>query len=385
MKIKILLFILLFISQLTYAQQIATVDKVEIESEILDQKRQILIYTPQLYDENILAYYDVIYVYDAQNRELFDLVHSSIKFINTNKHYIVVGITSPYYEETDYARNNDYLPEPLHTPKDKFYGGYCCNSENFRKYITSEVMPYIESNYRTTKHRICVGHSLSASFSIDFMLKNDLFDAYIAISPNFAYDQEQLATAFINFDFNKIKDSKFLFITNANEDWKGWKVAREKVYSYISEEKNIPDNISVSLKSYPNEDHWNVFLPALTDGFKDYFKYLESRKITFSEETYTVKIKVKVPDSSNRVFITGNQASLGNWNPEIIEMNKISDNEREIELTLQNPTEFLFTRGNWDSKAIVNYTYENENITIDPSSKKVFEFEITEWFDDEDK
>lgn len=380
MKTKILL-IILFLSIFTYAQEIADVYKIDITSEILNQKRQILIYTPELYNENILSYYDVIYVYDSQNREIFDLVHSLIKFIDSDKHYIVVGITSPYYQETGYARNNDYLPEPQHTPRDEFFGGYCCSSDNFRKYIISEVMPYIEKNYRTTKHKICIGHSLSASFVIDFMLKEDIFDAYIAISPNFAYDKEQLATAFVNFDFNKIKDNKFLYISNANESWKGWKEARNKVYSLLNEKKNIPENISISIKFYPNENHWNVFLPALTDGLRDYFKYLTSKKIIFSKETYNVKIKVRVPDANDKVFITGNQESLGNWNPGSIEMNKVSDYEREIDVTLQNPTEFLFTRGNWQTKGIVNYTYENENISIAPSTKEVFEFEITEWLD----
>jgi len=363
------------------SQQIARVNEIKINSAILDQKRQVLIYTPQLYDENTLVNYDVIYVMDSQNRELFDLVHSLVSFIDINKRYIVVGITSPYYEETNYARNNDYLPEPINVDRKDFYDGYCCNSTNFKKYIMSEVMSYIDNNYRTTKHKICIGHSLSASFAIDFMLTNDLFDAYLAISPNLSYDKEQLATKFMNFDFIQIKNKRFLYITDANEDWEGWKQAREKVYTFLNEKENISNNIHINIESFPESDHWSTYLPALTNGLRKYFDYLDSQEQTLSEETYKVKIRVKVPDSNNKVFITGNQKSLGDWNPSLVEMKKVSDYEREIELNLQSPVEIQITRGNWDTKAIIKGTYETENIKLDPSTKKLFDLEIIEWLD----
>lgn len=382
MKSKIVLIILLFSIIRVYPQEIAMVEEIRVKSEILNQERAILIYTSQLYDENTLVNYDVIYVFDSQNREIFDLVHSSIKFIDVDRRYIVVGITSPYYEETDYGRNNDYLPEPKHVERNNFYGGYCCNSANMKQYIMSEVIPYIEVNYRTTKSKICIGHSLSASFAVDFFLTDNLFDAYFCISPNFAYDEEQLATAFIDFDFKKIKDNRFLYLTNANEDWAGWEEAREKVYSFLREDGNIPDNIRVDIKSYPDEDHWYGYLPALTNGLKSYFEYHDSQNHILSEETHSVIIKVTVPDSDDNVFITGNQEALGNWNPSLIEMKQVSEKEREIELNLHTPVELLFTRGGWDSKAIVNKTYANDNIKIDPSTKNTFEFDIIGWFDD---
>lgn len=384
MKTLLIIAAVCFFTSRAISQEIATVEKKELTSSILNQERPLLIYTPQLYDENLLVRYDVIYVFDAQNRELFDLVHSLIRFTDLSKHYIVVGITSPYYEETDYARNHDYLPDPVHTEKEKFFGGYCCNSSNFKKFVTSEVMPFIEKNYRTTKRKISVGHSLSASFILDFMLTDDCFDACLAISPNFAYDKEQLASALINHDFNTLKDKRYLFISHANEQWNGWVEARERVSAFLGNKVNSVEKLHVDLSAYPNEDHWMGYAPAIRDALKSYFDYEKSLQQHLSEETYRVKIRVKVPDEDNTVYITGNQESLGNWNPSLIELKKTTGTERVIELEVRAPVQLVFTRGDWESQAVVNQVYVGEHITIDPSEKSEFEFEISGWFDDDE-
>jgi len=365
------------------AQQIANLTVKSIHSKVMDQQRPVLIYTPQNYDENISVNYDVIYVFDSQNREFFDLVHSSISFMNKKENYIVVGIASPAYEEQDYYRNNDYLPEPVNIKREDFYNGYCCNSAAFKEYVFTEVMPYIESSYRITNRKVAIGHSLSASFIIDFMMSHNLFNAYLAICPNFAYDQEQLVTKLTTFDLNQIKSGTFLYITDAGETWPGWKAAREKVYQYLGKTGNLPEHLHVELKEYPEGDHWFSALPGMIGGLISFFSY-ENTPLVLSAESWPVKIRVKVPDPSNRVFITGNQPALGDWEPSRIEMKVISDTEREINLFLQAPAYIQFTRGDWETKAVVRNVYENKDISIDPSLCTQFEFEITDWFDEID-
>ena len=204
-----LLFGIIFFTRI-YAQEIANVQKIEIKSKILNQKRLILIYTPQDYDNKTLTSYDVIYVFDSQNREEFDLVHSAIGFLDFSKKFIVVGITSPYYKETDYSRTSDYLPKPINNFS--YSQTKNPNSENFWKYITEEVFPFINSKYRTTNNKYAIGHSLSASFVIDkFINSTNVFRGYIAVSPNFAYDNYRLANEFSKFDINSLKENKFLY------------------------------------------------------------------------------------------------------------------------------------------------------------------------------
>tara|TARA_R100000789_G_scaffold57881_1_gene55890 strand:+ start:15 stop:1127 length:1113 start_codon:yes stop_codon:yes gene_type:complete len=369
-----------------FGQNIAKVENVKIESKILNQERKILVYTPVDYDWRENESFNVIYVFDSHNREFFDYTSSMISFLTDNtKSYIVVGITSPYNEKLDYARNNDLLPI-LETKNSKDrYGKYSGNADNFFAFVSTEVIPFIDSNYRTLNTKIAVGHSLSASFILDSFLKNpDLFNAYLAISPNLAYDNNKLAKKLINFEYSKIEKSTYLYLSNANEGinyWKEWKPAREKVYSFYNQTlKN--NNLTVQIDEFPEYNHWSTFPPSLNKGLDFYFKEIISlQEKELSKEEYKTTIKVKVLNKEDTIYITGNQDNLGNWNPEKIKMDRISDFERKITLKLKSPAQFKFTRGNWDSEAEVKGTYGN--ITIRPEKQTDFMFKIENYFDNE--
>ena len=91
----------------------------------------------------------------------------------------------------------------------------------------------------------------------------------------------------------------------------------------------------------------------------------------FSQTTQT--IKVIVPNKTDAVFITGNQEVLGNWNPNSIKMDKVSDYERTITLNLTYPAEFKFTKGDWNSEGILKSLDNNPNARLkNKDSKHIF-------------
>lgn len=383
LKLGIILLAKIFFNQ-TFAQQIARVENVKIQSKFLNQEREILIYTPADYDWRTNEYFNVIYVFDSQNREFFDYTSSIISFLTDgNQSFIVIGISSPYNEELDYSRNSDLLPV-LETASSKDrYGNYSGNADNFLGYVSSEVIPYINSNYRTLNHNIVVGHSLGASFILYSLLeKPNLFENYIAISPNLAYDEDKLSKALTNFDYSKIKKPTFIYLSNANEGieyWKEWKPAREQVYSFFKDSLT-EKNITVEIGNFPDNNHWSTFPPSLNKALEFYFKSIQNKQYSeLSKDENEVTIKVKVPKKKDTIYITGNQTNLADWNPEKIKMKKISNYEREITLKLKSPAQFKFTRGNWDSEANVVGTYGN--VIIKPELKKAFDFEIENYVD----
>jgi len=373
----ILLTIILF--NQGFSQQIARVENVKIQSKFLNQEREILIYTPTDYDWRTNEYFNVIYVFDSQNREFFDYTSSIISFLTDgNQSFIVVGISSPYNEELDYSRNNDLLPVLETVSSKDRYGKYSGNSDNFLGYVSSEVIPYINSNYRTLNHNIVVGHSLGASFILYSLLeKPNLFKNYIAISPNLAYDEEKLGKALTNFDYSKIKKPTLIYLSNANEGveyWKEWKPARERVYSFLRDSLKNED-IKVEINHFPNKNHWNTFPLSLDNALKFYFEnFQEKQRNELSKEKYEVTIRIKVNNKNEIIYITGNQPNLGDWNPNKIEMKKTSELEREIILKVHSPAQFKFTNGSWDTELPVVGTYDI--LTIKPEIKKEFEFEI---------
>ncbi len=373
-----------FCSSIIFSQNIARVENIKIQSEALNQKREILIYTPADYDLRINEYFNVIYVFDCQSREFFDYTSSIISFLTDNsKAFIVVGITSPYNEKLDYARNNDLLPVIETKESIDRYGKYSGNADNFFNYVSTEVIPYVDSNYRTLNNRIAIGHSLSASFILYSFTKNpELFNNYIAISPNLAYDNDKLANKLIGFDYSKINSPVYLYLSNANEGinyWQEWKPAREKVYSFFNQTLENT-NIKFQMNEFPENNHWNTFPPALNKAFDVYFNEVYGlQEKELSHQEYNVTIRVKALNKKETIYITGNQENLGNWNPKEIKMTKISDLEREITLKLKSPAQFKFTRGDWDSEAEVSGTYGN--ITIIPENQSEFYFEIENYFD----
>ncbi|GGW53400.1 hypothetical protein DFQ11_101185 [Winogradskyella epiphytica] len=380
----VLIILIIFYTSAIFGQDIARVENVKIESEVLGQEREILIYTPVDYDWRENESFSVIYVFDSQNREFFDYTSSMISFLTDNtKSYIIVGITSPYNEKLDYSRNNDLLPV-LETKgaKDR-YGKYSGNADNFFGFVSNEIIPFIDSNYRTLSIRIAVGHSLSASFVLSTFIKNpNFFNSYIAISPNLAYDNDKLANELVNFDYSKIEKPTYLYLSNANEGtdyWKEWKPANEKVYSYYTQElKN--NKLIVQMNEFTKCNHWSTYPPSLNKGFDFYLKeILALQEKELSKEEYKATIKVKVLKKEKAIYITGNQDNLANWNPKKIKMEKISDFKRQITLKLKSPAQFKFTRGNWKSEAEVTGTYGN--ITIRPEIQTEFEYRIENYID----
>lgn len=363
------------------AQSIARVESKKIQSKFLKQEREILVYTPIDYDWRVNEYFDVIYVFDSQNREFFDYTSSIISFLpNNEKSYIVVGITSPFNEELNYGRNNDLLPILTTEDSKKRYGTYSGNANNFLEYLSNEVVSFVDKNYRTLNTKIAVGHSLSASFLLYSILeKPNLFSNYIAISPNLAYDNDFLTQELKSFDYSKIKNNTFLYLSNADEGidyWKEWKPAREKLYAFYNNELKTK-NITIKINSYPTNNHLNTFPPSLNDAFEFYFKNVDQKKEEEnSNQFFKTKIRLKVQNKSDTIYITGNQKSLGDWNPDKIKMNKVSEFEREIVLKLQSPAQFKFTKGNWESVLQINGTYDK--VTVKPEIKQEYEFQTVE-------
>ena len=106
---------------------------------------------------------------------------------------------------------------------------------------------------------------------------------------------------------------------------------------------------------------------------------LSTTMISYGQKLTT--IKVSVPNKTDEVFIVGNQESLGNWQPNQVSMNKISDYQREISLNLTFPAEFKLTRGSWESEAkVIDYEYGSNLRLTEPG--KTSTFHIVSWKDE---
>lgn len=90
---------------------------------------------------------------------------------------------------------------------------------------------------------------------------------------------------------------------------------------------------------------------------------------------------VEVPNKEDTLYITGNQASLGDWNPGAVVMKKISAKKRSITLPVSYPVEFKLTRGSWDREGYIGDKWNTENIKITKPVQKV-KYKILGWYDE---
>lgn len=344
----LLCFLAMYMS--THAQETMRVEAKTFHSPDFPFDREIFICTPINYDESDQSEVDVVYVFDSQWRSHFALAYGILaECQNPTENpipFIVVGITSP--TTPDYHRNNDFLPVPTNvTYQSKYYGNY----ENFKKFIREDVMPYINSNYRTSGHTLAIGHSLGASFILNALASEELFDDYIALSPNLAQDDNLFADNFLDYDFNNSKP-RFLFLTMSNESeetgWPAaWRPAWDRVKTAI-ESKTLPENIKIFFKEYPEHTHMSGYAQCLMDILPIYGMYRQSTQFADSLK-YPVHIELECPWANGDVFITGNQDAIANWNPQGIKMATIDEKTHAIDLELQLPAEFKFTQGSWET------------------------------------
>ena len=107
----------------------------------------------------------------------------------------------------------------------------------------------------------------------------DLFDAYIAISPNYTYDKGQMVKRFANLNPETIKAEKFVFISNSNETiktserWAGWSSSNQKVIEIFQSEK-FKTKIHLETKDFSEtENHGTTFPIGAFYGLKSFIDY----------------------------------------------------------------------------------------------------------------
>ena len=195
--------------KLYFAQQ--QIDKimlgktVEFNSKILNEKRDILIYTPAGYEESSVQY-PTLYITDGA--ENFFIATAIVSFLSRSQQIprmIVVGIPNV-------NRNRDLSPSIINGTSNPGRG------DNFLNFFEEELIPYLDRTYRTSNYRVLFGHSLGGVFANYTMLtRPDLFNAFIAASPYLMYDNGYLIKeAELKLD-NLSNLERQLFITLGNE------------------------------------------------------------------------------------------------------------------------------------------------------------------------
>jgi predicted alpha/beta superfamily hydrolase len=275
---KHILFVFLF-PVLLHAQSNdqVSVDRVTVESKVLGENRSIYIQYPKPNPKNAAMSYPVLYLLDGESH--FDLVSQQCTYlsrwdVNVMPEMIVVGIVNtnrvrdltPSHSVLDYFGKTDTSA----TSRLKPSGG----NDMFFQFMQNELMPYINSHYRTQPFKILAGHSFGGITVVNGLLtRPELFNAYVSVSPSFWWDRGYL----LKLADQKLEKgttfNKILFYSDGNEGVSDNSPFHSNLLTFDSllNTRALPGLI-YKYVYYPEESHMSEPLFAYADALRFIFK-----------------------------------------------------------------------------------------------------------------
>lgn len=232
-----------------------------LHSNILGEDRVLHIALPQGYHPDSAARYPVIYVLDGSADE--DFIHlsglvqfASFPWIEWLPPSIVVGIAN-----VDRKRDFTY---PTTIAEDKLKFPTTGGSAAFIRFIGEELVPFIDSNYRTSDVRMLIGQSLGGLLASEVLIKvPGLFDRYLIVSPSLWWDDGSLLEVEPTFLREPNRAPKQVCIAVGREG--KVMVHGAKKLASIAKKSSAT---KVGFRHLPDFDHGNILHRAVHDGLR---------------------------------------------------------------------------------------------------------------------
>ncbi|MEO0468757.1 MAG: alpha/beta hydrolase-fold protein [Bacteroidota bacterium] len=265
MKVVSLLIGLLSICCALPAQEVISIGhKQSLASNILQEEREIWVYTPPEYESGDTKF-PVMYLLDGDGN--FHHTTGLMNFLqreNRMPPMIVIAVLNT-------NRTRDLTPKASGGDAIRFPDGG--GADQFLAFMADELFPFVEKTYRTQPYRLLVGHSFGGLFAAHTILNRpELFNAYIAISPSLWWDNQEQAKRSDAFfkDHQDLKGHFFMTMGNEGGDMLGgaWRFA-------ASLEEHAGEHLKWDFVVMETETHGSIPHRSTYQGlefiFKDWF------------------------------------------------------------------------------------------------------------------
>ncbi len=257
-RIPIIILILLVISSFCLGQvaidNIVLGQTISIDSQILNESREIFVYTPEGYKQSKESY-PVLYILDGETN--FFIATAIVNFLARNQRIprtIVVGIPNV-------ARNRDFTP--IVDERMQNSGG----ADNFINFLDEELLYFVDNTYRTQDFKVLFGHSLCGMFSAYTLFTNpNLFNAYISASPYLMMSDEYVIKKAEEALLTQPNLKNQLYMSIGNEP--AYYNSLDRFTSHLSVKES---GISWILEKYEDEDHGSIPFRTIADGLSYIF------------------------------------------------------------------------------------------------------------------
>lgn len=256
--------------------------RMTIKSKVLNEEREVWISLPSNYDGKYFqaAQYPVLYILDGDLH--FQSVASMVDILSagTNGTLVIPEMIVVAIPNTD--RTRDLTPtnsNKMGTGKISEHLRSSGGGGNFLRFLKNELIPKIDSAYRTFPYRTFVGHSFGGLNVMQALFEMpEVFNAYVAIDPSFWWDDQLFGKKSETY-FNQAKlRGKSLFIAQANtlNSWDTVNVHFESIKKFVANlETRNKSGVRWQYQFYPNDHHGSVAFAAEHDAlrfiFRNYF------------------------------------------------------------------------------------------------------------------
>lgn len=235
-----------------------------IQSKTLGEARRINVYLPAGYAKSPDTRLPVLYMPDGGIGEDFlhvaGLVQVSVGN-GTMRPFLLVGI-----ENTQRRRD---LTGPTQSARDKKIAPQVGGSEAFRRFLRSELMPLINTKYRTTAETAIMGESLAGLFVVEtFFVEPELFDTYIAFDPSLWWNNSELVNRADSRLRAGVTRHRTLYLASSGEK-ELWRLTKQLAALL---EKNASPSLTWRYEPMPSESHATIYHPAALQALRRLFK-----------------------------------------------------------------------------------------------------------------
>ncbi len=259
------------------ATTIGNVDS--IWSPTLKEQRPYLIYTPPSYRDTTISpqRYPVLYLLDGDAH--FHSVSGLVQILATgvNGTYAIPEMIVVAIPNTNRMRDMSPTratvgPDGKPWPNAEGTGGMPA----FLNFIQQELIPRVDSVYRTQPYRVFIGHSLGGITAINALYTMpDVFNAYVAIDPSLWWDNSTLLKQAKERLTTRPYNKRVLYVAQANT-LNPDEVTTGAHYSGITQFNALMQTYGAAglrydFKYYENEDHGSVPLIAEYDALRFIF------------------------------------------------------------------------------------------------------------------
>jgi len=246
-------------SSLAYSQEMDNVigKKFSLSSTILAEKRDIQIHFPQSYDSSKNEY-PVLYILDGQRLHTLgvSLSQSFRSTVKISPEFIVVSINNKYPDRFEHFTKPAFLT-----------------------FIEKELIPYVDTHYRTTTERILFGWEFAGAYVIESLInKPELFSGHIATSPYPVHEtwfEDQTKIEQLEKKLKQGLKSHLYFTVSEGESVV--EIGTDALNLLL--EDKAPDSLRWTYRVIPDEQHLSTAHASMFQGLRNYFYGYETFQI----------------------------------------------------------------------------------------------------------